>query len=85
MADKLTHRIFNISSEGPMKYHEFVEVVKKVAPSARVDLPPGRGPRHRPDAYMDVSRLKQEVGYRPEYTIERAVEEYIDWLKKYPE
>jgi UDP-glucose 4-epimerase len=85
MADKLSQRIFNISSEAPMKYHEFVEAVKKVVPSAQIDLPPGHGPRNRPNAYLDITRLKQEVSYQPQYTIERAVEEYIDWLRKHPE
>ena len=85
MADKLSQRIFNISSEAPMKYREFVAVVKKVVPGAQIDLPPGHGPRNRPNAYLDITRLKQEVGYQPEYTIERAVEEYIDWLGMHAE
>lgn len=85
MADQLSQRIFNISSEAPMKYREFVAVVKKIVPSAQIDLPPGHGPRNRPNAYLDIARLKQEVGYRPEYTIERAVAEYLDWLKIHPE
>jgi UDP-glucose 4-epimerase len=85
MADKLSQRIFNISSEAPMKYREFVEAVKKAVPNAQIDLPPGHGPRNRPNAFMDIARLKQEVGYQPQYTIERAVEEYIDWLRKHPE
>src|SRR5262245_27895022 len=85
MADKLSQRIFNISAERPMQYREFVDVVKKVAPAAQITLPPGHGARHRPNAYLDISRLKQEVGYRPQYTIERADAEYIDWLRKYPE
>jgi UDP-glucose 4-epimerase len=85
MADKLPHLVYNISAEQPITYREFVEVVKKAAPSITVDLPPGRGPRYRPNAYLDISRLKQDVGYRPQYTIERAVVDYIDWLKKYPQ
>ena len=85
MAEKLSQRIFNISAERPMAYREFVEVVKKLVPAAQIDLPPGRGPRYRPNAYLDIGRLKQEVGYRPEYTIERAVAEYLDWLKIHPE
>jgi UDP-glucose 4-epimerase len=85
MADKLVQRIFNISSESPMKYREFVEVVKKVVPNAQIDLPLGHGPRNRPNAYLDITRLKQVVGYQPQYTIERAVEEYIDWLRNHPE
>ena len=32
-----------------------------------------------------IGRLKQEVGYQPQYTIERAVGEYIDWLRQHPE
>jgi UDP-glucose 4-epimerase len=85
MADQLSQRIFNISAEGQLRYREFVDVVKQIVPSAAIDLPPGHGPRHRPNAYLDITRLKQEVGYRPEYTIERALDEYIDWLRKHPE
>jgi len=85
MADSLPDRIFNISSERPLQYREFVDVVKRIVPSAQVDLPPGRGPRYRPNAYLDITRLKQAVGYKPQYTIERAVAEYIEWLRKYPE
>jgi UDP-glucose 4-epimerase len=85
MAGKLSHRIYNISGDGPITYGEFVNVVKKLVPDAEINLPPGRGPRYRPHAYLDISRLKQEVGYQPQYALERAVEEYIDWLRKYPE
>jgi UDP-glucose 4-epimerase len=82
MADNLSHRIYNISGESPITYGEFVEVVKKVVPNAEINLPPGRGPRYRPNAYLDISRLEREVGYHPQYTIERAVGEYIDWLRQ---
>ena len=85
MADKLSHRIYNISGESPITYGEFVDVVKKVVPNAEINLPPGRGPRYRPNAYLDITRLKQEVGYLPQYTIERAVGEYTDWLRQNPE
>jgi UDP-glucose 4-epimerase len=34
---------------------------------------------------MDITRIREEVGYRPEYDIGRAIEEYIDWLRKHPE
>jgi UDP-glucose 4-epimerase len=85
MADKLSHQIYNISSEQPMTYSEFVKAVKTVVPDAQISLQSGRSPRHRPGAYMDITRIKEGVGYRPQYDIERAVREYIDWLRKYPE
>jgi nucleoside-diphosphate-sugar epimerase len=34
---------------------------------------------------MDITRIKEEVGYRPQYDIKRGVEEYIDWLRSHPE
>jgi nucleoside-diphosphate-sugar epimerase len=39
----------------------------------------------RPNTYMDITRIKEEVGYRPQYDIKRGVEEYVDWLRSHPE
>ncbi|MGZ8464646.1 MAG: hypothetical protein ACXWXT_03810 [Candidatus Binatia bacterium] len=47
-------------------------------------MPPGHAPRHRPNAFLDITRVKREVGYRPEYTIECALEEYLEWLRSHP-
>jgi len=85
MADKLSHRIYNIGSDAPMTYRGFVDAVKSVVPDAQVSLQPGRSPHHRPNAYMDMSRVKEEVGYQPQYDVKRAVAEYIDWLRSHPE
>jgi len=85
MADKLSHRIYNIGGEKPMTYGEFVAAVKTVVPDAQINLQPGRSPRSRPNAYMDITRLKEEVGYRPEYDTLRGVKEYIEWLRSHPE
>ncbi|MGH7772556.1 MAG: NAD-dependent epimerase/dehydratase family protein [Candidatus Binatia bacterium] len=85
MADKLSHQIYNISGDRPVKYREFADVVKKVAPNTQISLQPGRSPRSRPNAYMEVTRIKEEVGYQPQYDLERGVAEYIDWLRKHPE
>jgi nucleoside-diphosphate-sugar epimerase len=32
-----------------------------------------------------MTRIKEEVGYRPQYDIKRGVAEYINWLKSHPE
>ena len=85
MADKLSQRIYNIGNDRPMIYGEFVEAVKTVVPDAQISLQPGRSPRYRPNAYLDMTRIKEEVGYRPQYDIKRGVAEYINWLKSHPE
>jgi len=30
----------------------------------------------RPNTYMEITRIKEDVGYRPQYDIERGLEEY---------
>src|SRR5262247_703914 len=85
MADKLSHRIYNIGNDRPMMYGEFVEAVKTVVPDAQISLQPGRSPRYRANAFLDITRIKEEVGYRPQYDIKRGVAEYINWLKSHPE
>ena len=72
-------------SERPMTYREFVEAVKAAVPDAQTNLQAGRNPQHRSNAYMDITRIKEEVGYRPQYDLKRAVAEYIDWLRSHPE
>ncbi len=84
MADKLPHRTYNISGDGPHTFREFTEAVKKVAPSTQVDLQPGQGPRQRTNAYMKITRMREDVGYQPQYDLERGVADYIDWLRKNP-
>jgi UDP-glucose 4-epimerase len=59
--------------------------IKKIVPGMQIELQPGHGPQHGPSAYMDNTHIREEVGYRPEYTIERAITAYIDWLRRHPE
>ena len=51
----------------------------------QIELQRGHRPQHRPSAYVDNTRIREEVGYRPEYTIERAITAYIDRLRRPPE
>jgi nucleoside-diphosphate-sugar epimerase len=51
-------------------------------PRHQADLPDGRdphGPAH--DSYLDISRIHQDTGYRTAYDTQRAVADYIDWLR----
>jgi nucleoside-diphosphate-sugar epimerase len=84
-AENLPHRIYNIGGDRGIRYGEFAQAVRNVVPSMQINLQPGNGPRHRPNAYMDISRIKKDVGYELEYDLDRGVAEYIDWLRSHPE
>jgi len=79
-ADKLKHRQYNVTTG---TYYPVPEIIRTVARLAGVSLEmeigPGlimpRGPS------LDHTRLRQELGYAPQYTLEKGVLEYAAWLK----
>jgi UDP-glucose 4-epimerase len=33
------------------------------------------------DTYLDITRIHQDTGYQPAYEAERAVADYVSWLR----
>jgi UDP-glucose 4-epimerase len=81
LADRLNHRIYNVSSGRLVQYSEVVDAINAVVPGANVTLPEGRNPDRPPDSYLDTTRLRADTGFLPEYDVERAVPDYVDWLR----
>jgi UDP-glucose 4-epimerase len=81
-AEKLNYRTYNIGSGQATTNGQLAAAIRAVIPDARIDLPDGRdprGPAH--DACLDISRISQDTGYQPTYNVERAVADYIGWLR----
>jgi UDP-glucose 4-epimerase len=81
LAERLNHRVYNVSSGRLVRYGEVVDAINAAVPGANITLPEGRGPDRPPDSYLDITRLRADTGFRPEYDIERAVPDYVDWLR----
>jgi len=82
VADRLSYRTYNVASGRATSNDEVIAAIKKVVPDARLDLPAGRnpdGPEH--DLCLDISRLHEDTDFTPDYDIERAVADYLDWLR----
>ena len=82
LAEKLNHRVYNVSSGRFTTNGEIVEAIAATAPEARFDLPAGEDPqgRHRA-SWLDTTRLREDTGFELEYDTERAVADYIGWLR----
>lgn len=78
LADKLNHRTYNVASGRATTNAEIIAAIKQVIPDARVSLPTA-GPGQQ--SYLDITRLQQDTGYKPHYDTERAVADYIEWLR----
>ena len=79
-ADKLSNQCYNIGSGRMTRNEEIVDAIRTVISDFKADLQPGAGPQNRPNAYMDITRISQDVGYKPEFPVETAIPDYINWL-----
>jgi UDP-glucose 4-epimerase len=79
--EHLNHRIYNVSSGRLVGYSEVVAAINATVPSANLTLPPGRNPDGPPDNYLDTTRLREDTGFTPEYDVDRAVPDYVAWLR----
>jgi UDP-glucose 4-epimerase len=78
LADRLNHRTYNVASGRATTNAEIIEVIRKIVPDAQVDLPTGGTGPH---LALDITRLREDTGYRAEYDFERATGDYIAWLR----
>jgi UDP-glucose 4-epimerase len=81
VAERLNHRIYNVSSGRLVAYSEVVAAINAAVPGANIGLPEGRNSTRPPDNYLDTTRLRADTGFRPDYDVERAVPDYVDWLR----
>ncbi|MFG2004959.1 NAD-dependent epimerase/dehydratase family protein [Spirillospora sp. NPDC048911] len=83
LAERLNHTTYNVSSGRLVRYGEVAAAINAAAPGANLKLPEGRNPDRPPDTYLDITRLQADTGFEPEYDVERAVPDYVDWLRKH--
>jgi UDP-glucose 4-epimerase len=80
LAERLNHGTYNVSSGRLVPYGEVAAAINAAVPGAAITLPAGRNPDRPPDGHLDITRLREDTGFRPEYDVERAVPDYVDWL-----
>lgn len=79
-AEKLQYDVYNIGSGKLTPNVEVAEAIKKVIPSFKVDLPPGRSPFPSLPV-METKRLRADTGFSPAFDTRSAIQNYVEWLK----
>ena len=80
-AKTVRNKIFNIAGGQSYNLKEVLNTVKKYSCATSIEIGPGKisPPRGFP---FDIALAKEELGFKPEYTLERGVSEYAEWIKK---
>jgi UDP-glucose 4-epimerase len=81
-ADKLNFNTYNIASGQVTTSGQFVSAIQKVIPSFKGDfLKEGASPTSRGNSSADLTRIKSDVGYEPQFLVDKAIPDYINWIR----
>ncbi len=80
---KAPWRVYNIGNQSPVELMDYIETLEKfLGKTAEKELLPLQ-PGDVPDTYADVEALVQDVGYKPNTTIEQGIERFVSWYLDY--
>ena len=84
LKDKFKDQLFHIGNGQLVAGEDILAAVKKHFPSANIELTTGGNPMPYPQSRLasDFSRSKEQLGYEPDYPIEKAVVDYAATLKR---
>lgn len=80
---KAPWRVYNIGNQSPVELMDYIETLEKyLGKTAEKELLPLQ-PGDVPVTYADVEALVQDVGYKPNTTIDQGIEKFVAWYDSY--
>jgi len=80
---KAPWRVYNIGNQQPVELMAYIETLErflgKMATKNLLPLQPG----DVPDTFADVQALVDDVGYKPNTSIEQGIERFVSWYRDY--
>jgi nucleoside-diphosphate-sugar epimerase len=79
------HRIkqwaYNVAGDKFTLMDEVAQVVRSLIPGARITMQPGVDELGYRREALDISAAKRDLGWRPQFPLERGIAAYVDWIK----
>lgn len=76
-------RVFNIGNNSPVTLKDYISAIEKALDKkAILELLPLQ-PGDAPDTFADSSNLEKSVGYKPSYSVEEGVKQFVDWYRDF--
>lgn len=85
IAEKLENRVFNIGTGVGATLQDFARVLRRILPKADIQIGPGLNFLNSPypaSGVYDISRAERELGYKPQFDVERGVVDYLESLAR---
>ena len=84
LKDKFKDTLFHIGNADMVSGDDIVDAIRKAFPGSNIELQKTNNPMPYPESRLssDFSRAQDQLGYQPEYPIDKAVVDYGATLKK---
>lgn len=82
--DRVEHRIFNIGSGALISLQQAADVIRRLMPESDITVGPGAdylGTGGYGYISLDISRARDELGYVPAFSLDRAVADYVATIR----
>ena len=77
------YKVYNIGNNAPVKLMDFIEALeKKIGKTAQKNLLPIQ-PGDVPSTYADVTDLIDDLGYKPQTSIQEGIDKFVDWYREF--
>jgi len=77
------YRLYNIGNNQPVELMHYIETLEKcLGKTAEKELLPLQ-PGDVPDTYANVEDLVNDLGYKPQTSVEEGVSNFVAWYKEY--
>jgi UDP-glucose 4-epimerase len=80
-AERLPHHLYNVSAERRC-VGDYTRAMRELLPDAEITTSGGEPPGH-PHPPMDNTRLREDLGFAPKYTLRSGLEDYIERIRAY--
>jgi UDP-glucose 4-epimerase len=85
IAEQPKSRVYNIGTGVGVTLNDFARVIRKHLPQAKIEIGPGLnflGMPYPASGIYDISRARAELGYAPQFGLERGIADYLESLKR---
>ncbi|MFP4236870.1 MAG: NAD-dependent epimerase [Desulfonatronovibrio sp.] len=82
-SSRAPYRLYNIGNNNPVQLMDFIAALEKtLGRKAEKNLLPLQ-PGDVPSTYADVEDLVEDLGYKPETTVQEGISKFIEWYRKF--
>jgi len=80
-AQRIEQWAYNVDGDKFTLMDEVAQVVRSLIPGARITMQPGVDDLGYRREALDISAAKRDLGWQPQFPLERGIAAYVDWIK----